>query len=65
MSRSRKDGRRKGGHFDTTYHELWSRRFRSVNGDTPNRYTKTRTHRHERRASKRLARILFDTEAAA
>ncbi|MBY0488951.1 MAG: hypothetical protein K2R93_03830 [Gemmatimonadaceae bacterium] len=53
MSRSRKDGRKRGGHRDTQHREVWSRRCRRVSMwpiDDPD--VTVLTHRHERRLAK-------------
>jgi hypothetical protein len=55
MSHSRKDGRRGGGHRNTQGREYWSPRAGYPMAD-PGRRAKTRTHRLERRAAKRLTR---------
>lgn len=53
MSRSRKDGRRGGGHRNTQNREVWSKRCPQVSMtpiDDPD--YKRLTHRHERRTGK-------------
>ena len=57
MSRTYRDGRRRGGHRDAQHREYWSRRCRqdrtaSVYGAEG----KHRTHRMERHEGKRIAR---------
>lgn len=51
MSDSKKDGRRGGGHRNTTGKEYWKSRLMS-GGECVGRYTKTLTHRKERREGK-------------
>lgn len=54
MSRSRKDGRRGGGHPNTQNREVWSRRCAKVNmWPIDDADYKRITHRHERRQAKR------------
>lgn len=55
MSRSRKDGKRGGGHRNTTGKEYWKSRLHT-HGETPGRVTKRLTHRKERREG-RLAEL--------
>lgn len=53
MSRSRKDGRRGGGHLNTQNREVWSRRCAKVNmWPIDDADYKRITHRHERRQAK-------------
>jgi hypothetical protein len=54
MSRSRKDGKRGGGHRNTQGREYWSSRLHR-HGEEPGRYTKRLTHRKERRQGKQEA----------
>lgn len=56
MSRSKKDGRKGGGHKDTEGLEVWSRRPTRYRMCEPNRVVKTNTHRCERRESKKMIR---------
>ena len=56
MSRSKKDGRRRGSHRDTQHREIWSRRCLKVSGATPGRWAKTITHRFERRQGREIIR---------
>lgn len=63
MSRSKKDGRRRGAHRDVQCREVWSRRCPTVNMwgvHTPG--MKRITHRFERRVAKRS--ILRDLQSA-
>jgi len=53
MSRSKKDGARRGGHLSSRLKEIWSRRCPKVNMATPGRWAKHVTHRWERRVAKR------------
>ena len=52
MARSRKDGRRGGGHRNTQNREYWQSRWHR-HGETIGRVIKTLTHRWERRVLKR------------
>jgi hypothetical protein len=64
VSDSRKDGRRRGGHQQTKHWvEYWASRLHK-HGETPGRYTKTLTHRLERRG-KRAIKALADAELLA
>lgn len=54
MSRSRKDGRRGGGHRNTKGREYWSPR-PGYSMAVPGRRAKRRTHHLERRAARRQA----------
>jgi hypothetical protein len=54
MSRSKKKGKSPG-------YEYWGKR--ALSAATPGRYTKTRTHRMERKQSKRLAKIQEEEES--
>lgn len=63
MSRSKKDGRRRGGHRNTQNKELWSRRCPTTNmWDVHDPDAKRITHRYERRVAKRS--ILADLQSA-
>jgi len=53
MSRSKKDGRRGGGHRNTQGKEYWAARPGYPMAE-PGRVAKTRTHRLERRAARKL-----------
>lgn len=53
MSRSKKDGRRKGGHTNTQGKEVWSRRPTRYRMAELSRVVKRDTHRRERRIAKR------------
>lgn len=67
MSRTRKDGRRGGGHRNHQGKEIWSKRCPLVNMEHPSRRAKTVTHRYERRranAEAKLAEIATAPEDA-
>lgn len=72
MSRSKKDGRRRGAHIDHQNTEVWSKRCAKVsmmpkasNGHAPRggHGYKTLTHRYERRVAEReIRRDLYDMD---
>ena len=55
MSRSKKDQR--GGHYQSAGKEYWKSRLHR-GGELMGRFTKTLTHRKERRENKRLTRLI-------
>jgi hypothetical protein len=53
MGKSKKDGRKRGGHKNTQGKEYWKSRLHK-GGEVLGKDTKKRTHRVERRRSKKL-----------
>lgn len=62
--KSRKDGRKGGGHRDHQGIEYWSARLTHYPMGIPGKMTKVDTHRCERRALKAEARALLEAAIA-